>query len=268
MLKFGIAGKPSTSKNLEQGMSLLNKLELDALELQFGRGLMLGDMAIERITKAAQDNGISLSCHAPYYINLNSEKPETIEKSKKWITDTLEIAMRTDSTIIVVHAGRRDPDTPSAATPAILEGLAPVLDWMDSNGCAGPIGLETMGKERTWGGLDEIKEVCKTSKHLVPVIDFAHIHALHQGLFKTQRDYEKILTSYEETGLDFLHCHFTCIEYGEKGEKKHLPISARDPDFIPLAKAFKKKKYPITLICESPLLEKDALLLKDWFNSL
>ena len=268
MLKFGIAGKPSTSKNLEQGMTLLNKLELDACELQFGRGIMLGDKAIEKITKSAEDNGISLSCHAPYYINLNSENPETVERSRKWLMETLDVAMRTNSKMIVAHAGRVDPNDPDAATQAILDGLVPVLELMDEKGCDIPLGLETMGKPRSWGRLEEVKEVCRTSQHLAPVIDFAHIHALYNGLFKTQRDYEKVLSSYEETGMDFLHCHFTCVEYSEKGEKKHLPVDARDPDFIPLAMAFKKKGYNITMICESPLLEKDALQLKEWYESV
>lgn len=249
-------------------MAFLNKIDLDALELQFGRGLRLSDEAIERISKAAEDNGIALSAHAPYYINLNSLNPETIEKSKGWILDTVEVAQKTNASIVVVHAGRRGKEEEGDPTAIISKGFKTIMEEMEKKGWDTYIGIETMGKEGTWGTLEEIERVCRISKLFVPVIDFAHIHSLYNGHFKTQRDYEKVLQSYEELDTGFLHCHFTSVEYGPKGEKKHLPVETRDPDFLPLAKALKKKDYRVRLICESPLLEEDALQLKEWYDSV
>jgi deoxyribonuclease-4 len=268
MIEFGIAGKPRASKNLEKGMGHLRKLGLDATELPFGRGMRLSEDAIKRIGKAAQDNGIALSAHAPYFVNMNSRNPETIEKSKNWILDTMEVARKVDASIVVVHAGQRLEGDSGEATQAVKGGLLPVLEAMESRGLDIFLGIETMGKLSTWGTLEEIKDVCSLSKLFVPVVDFAHVHALHNGLFKKQRDYDNYLKSYEELDIGFLHCHFTGIEYDEKGEKKHLPVDSRDPDFLPLAKVLKKKDYRIRLICESPLLEEDALQLKEWYGSV
>jgi deoxyribonuclease-4 len=267
MIEFGIAGKPSVSKNLQQGMAYLNKIGLEALELQFGRGMRIGEDALKKITIAAHDNGIKLSAHAPYYINLNSKNPETVVKSRKWILDTVAIAQKTDSYLVVIHAGVLNDEYPDATT-RITQELRPVIEELEDAGSNILLGLETMGRDRSWGLLDEIKELCKMSKLIVPVIDFAHIHARFNGMFKTQQDYEKVLSDYDELGLGSLHAHFTSIEYGPKGEKKHLPVSNQDPPFLPLAKALKKREYPIRLICESPLLEMDALQLKEWYYSV
>jgi len=268
MLEFGVAGKPRPSKNLEQGMSFLRKNGLDALELPFGRGMRLGDEAVSRIRRAASDNNIGLSAHAPYYINLNSASPETIEKSKNWILDTCEVARKLDAYLVVVHAARRPKEGPDRATQAVKDGLAPVLEAMECRGLDQYLGIETMGSRSAWGTLEEITEVCSISKKLVPVIDFAHVHALCNGLFKRRKDYESYLKRYEEQGYGFLHCHFTGIEFDEKGEKRHLPVDSRSPDFLPLARVLKEKDYRIRIICESPLLEEDALRMREWFQSV
>jgi len=266
MIQFGTAGKPRSAKNLEKGMVVLREMGLDALELQFGRGIMLKGDTLIKISQAASDNNIRLSAHAPYYINLNSEKPETIEKSKNWILDTLETAEQAEANIIVVHAGRRNGEV--GGTPLVREGIEAVVEEYENRGYSIQLGIETMGRESTWGDLEEIKDLSREVKPVVPVIDFAHIHARYGGFYKTTSDFEKTLNSYEELGLDYLHAHFTSIEFTDKGEKRHLPVSERDPDFKLLAKLLKKKNYDIRIICESPLIEKDTRLLKDWFEEI
>lgn len=266
MIEFGTAGKPRTARNLEKGMVVLREMGLDALELQFGRGIMLKGETLMRIALAAQDNNIKLSVHAPYYINLNSEKPETIERSKNWILDTLDAAEQAEANIIVVHAGRRSGV--DGGTPLVREGIEAVVEEYEKRGYSVKLGIETMGRGSTWGDLEEIKDLAKEFKPVVPVIDFAHLHARYGGLYRTSADFEKTLSSFEELEPDYLHAHFTSIEYTDKGEKRHRPVSERDPDFKQLAKVLKKRDYDIRIICESPLIEEDTRLLKDWFEEL
>lgn len=246
-------------------MSHLRKIGLDALEVQFGRGIMLGNEAMRRIADAARDNGIKLSCHAPYYINFNSVKMETRERSSDWLIDTCTAARELGADIIIVHAGRSGSSRVEASE-AIRSGIDGAIDRLKAIGWTGHIGIETMGKASAWGELEDIKALCSMSRRLVPVIDFAHIHALYNGCYKKAKDYEATLLSYEEMDKGFLHAHFTCIEHDEKGEKRHLPVSALDPDFHPLAKVLKKRQYPIRIICESPMREKDAIILKQWYE--
>ena len=60
MIQFGTAGKPRSAKNLEKGMEVLRQMGLDALELQFGRGIMLKGDTLRKISQAASDNNIRL----------------------------------------------------------------------------------------------------------------------------------------------------------------------------------------------------------------
>jgi endonuclease IV len=41
-----------------------------------------------------------------------------------------------------------------------------------------------------------------------------------------------------------------------------LPVSSGSPPFVPLAEAWKEQGWEGRLICESPLIEKDALVLQ------
>jgi deoxyribonuclease-4 len=61
------------------------------------------------------------------------------------------------------------------------------------------------------------------------------------------------------------HFHISCIEYTDKGEKEHLPLSAKDPDMSLLAEALDGCRKDCTFICESPLLEEDALAFRKMF---
>jgi deoxyribonuclease-4 len=124
------------------------------------------------------------------------------------------------------------------------------------------LGLETMGKASTWGTLEEIASICKDRKGVAPVIDFAHIHARNNGMLKTVKDFSAILSSYEKIYKKYLHSHFTCVKYGLKGEREHSTLVAKDPDFKLLAEAIRKKRYNITIISESPILEQDSLKMR------
>jgi len=119
-----------------------------------------------------------------------------------------------------------------------------------------------MGKVSSWGTIDELKGVSKI-KGILPVMDFAHYHARYNGCLKSEGDFEGLLAEFEETNFPFLHAHYSGINYTEKGERNHLPIDDKQPDYSLLKEPIRKRKYPITLICESPILEQDALRLKE-----
>ncbi len=66
--------------------------------------------------------------------------------------------------------------------------------------------------------------------------------------------------------LSYIHSHFSCINFGPRGELNHLPLSEKKPDYKPLVKELVRRKVSITMISESPLLEKDALKVKKMFQ--
>jgi len=264
MLYFGPAGIPEGAGTSEEGIRLVRKMGLDALEVEFVRGVRMGQPEAKRLGELAAQLGVRLSAHAPYFINLNSKKPETIESSKVHILATMKAARDLDAKIIVVHAGFYSGMDSDGATGIILDGVRECREQADDEGCADVVlGLETMGKRASWGTIPEIKRVMGSVRRVAPVVDFAHMHARGQGCLRTREDFQRIIDDFEQLGAPFMHCHFTGIEYGQAGERRHLEVASAAPDFALLAPLLLGKGYDITLICESPLLEKDALLMKE-----
>ena len=80
--------------------------------------------------------------------------------------------------------------------------------------------------------------------------------------------FEKIGNELGQTALDNFHAHIAGIEYGPKGEKKHLNLEESDFNYKDLLKAFKKFDVKGAVVCESPNIEDDAKLLKEYYLSL
>jgi deoxyribonuclease-4 len=268
MIYLGPAGVPACCKTTEDAIKYIAKIGLNALEVQFVRGVKITIKSAQALSKIAEDYGVKLSAHAPYFINLNSTKKDTIKNSRIQILRTAEVADALNARIVTVHAGYYSGKPSASATAIICESIRYCADKIEQKKWDVLIGLETMGKRASWGSLDEIVDICRVVKNVVPVIDFAHIHARAKGCLKTKKDFEKVLSSYEKVSTEFLHSHFTCVNYGEKGERNHLTLAeSKEPDFNVLAPVLKSKKYDITVISESPILEQDALRMKDILGS-
>jgi deoxyribonuclease-4 len=266
MFYIGTAGVPISSKgrSTEDGIKRIAELGLNVMEVEFVRGVRMSLDTAKKVKELAESLDVKLSAHAPYYINLNSQKEETIEKSKVNIIKTAELANAMGAEVIVVHAGFYSSKSSSEATQIIAHGVKECAEQVKDKGWNVWIGLETMGKSGTWGTLDEIGEVCKIVSNVIPVVDFAHVHARDQGCLKSIKDFDELLRKYEDIFDKFLHSHFTCVNYGPKGERNHLTMEeSKEPDFEMLAPVLRKKRYDITIISESPILETDALMMKE-----
>ena len=67
--------------------------------------------------------------------------------------------------------------------------------------------------------------------------------------------------------LDDLHLHVSGINYGEKGERNHLNLADSDFQYIELIQALKDHEAKGIVICESPNLEEDALMLQGVYRT-
>ncbi len=128
------------------------------------------------------------------------------------------------------------------------------------------LGIETMGRQKQFGTLEEVAHLTEDCENIAPVIDFAHIHARTNGGIKTKDDFKKILDKFDNLNINPIHCHMTGIKYENGNEKHHLPITSNEPDFRHLAALINENNYNMTIISESPLLEQDALLFKSWLK--
>ena len=262
-IKIGISGIPISSKGADtvSGIRKIKELGLDIIEIQFVRNIYLDEKKAKIVGESARKMGITVTCHAPYYINLASARKDVQENSKRTIIRCAVIAGILGAEIVVIHPGYYSGRSPAEAYKIIEENLKEITNSYDSNV---KIGLETTGRQKSFGRADEILKLCESNEKLCPVLDLGHIHALTYGGLKTKADFRKILDMFSD--FSRIHIHISCMRYDKGNEKSHIPLSAKEPDFRHLAELLKEDKRDFTVICESPLLEHDARLFKDWLN--
>jgi deoxyribonuclease-4 len=204
----------------------------------------------------AARQGIVLSIHAPYYINFAATDPGLLAKTKKHLLDSLRAARWMGATRVVFHPGSAGPDR-GAALERAKEAVAQVIDQAaDENLDDIILAPETLGKLSYLGLLDEVLELCTLSPHMLPTVDFGHIHALTQGALTDRAAYAAVLDRVvERLGEDRtrrMHMHFSPVEFTAAGERKHWSIKdGYGPDFRPLAEELAERGYAPILICES-----------------
>ncbi len=291
-IKFGTAGVPASSlkPNTISGIARVRELGLEAMEVEFVRGVRMSNETAKKAGAAAKEHGVSLSVHAPYFVNLASEKESVIAESKQRIIDSLERGAAMGARIVVVHAGYYGKNAASSIS-MIRNACIELAEKIRNESWNIILGLETSGKQTQFGTLPEILDVCKGIKECAPVIDFAHIYARQAGhidygkVLDAAKEYEhrrstadttlcRVFTPHRRSTADttlcrvftpHLHCHFSGINYsvvseGKGNERNHEPVG--NPLFAPLAREILRRKPDMTIICESPLLEADALKMK------
>ena len=65
-----------------------------------------------------------------------------------------------------------------------------------------------------------------------------------------------------------MHIHITGIAYGPKGEKNHLNLKESDLQYEELLKSLKDFKVKGVVVCESPNIEGDALMMQKIYSRL
>ncbi|HPV66276.1 MAG TPA: TIM barrel protein [archaeon] len=286
-LYFGTAGIPGISNGVipkvkdqtTKGILEVASFDLDALEIEFVRGVYLklnNKEKLQEIRKTAEEKNILLSIHCPYYINLSSFDPEIIRNSIGYITNSLLVGQEIGSKIALFHPGYFQNQERAIVLEKISLGLEKIISELDKRGNKEKIniGLELTGKETQVGSLEDIFYFYDKYKEerVLPVIDFSHQHARKNGYFKEQKNinsfFEK-LNSYPDY-VKQMHCHMSGIEYSPKGERNHVMLEDKVNDF-PYKKILEKlveSKANGVIISESPIPHKDALLLKKEYEKI
>lgn len=257
MIKIGIAGIPHHTKGqgTEAGARYLCSIGLDAMEIQFGRNVYMTAKSAKECAEVGKECNIEFSIHAPYYINLTSKNKDTQEKSKQWILKSVRVAHNLGAGIVVFHAAREND------TELVISHMKEIKNTMSGEGISVALGLETMGDAGEFGSPEDIMEVMKQVPGTDMVIDFAHIHSRGNGALRSINDYEAVFDKIAPVKKNNFHIHFSNIEYKNSREIRHLPLDG-EPDFRQLVKVLADRKLDATIICESPLLEEDALKMK------
>lgn len=269
-LLFGISGLPlgkdDSKFTYKTGIPYLKNLGLDAMELPFVRSVNITDKNKEEVLNAKKANDFYLSAHGSYYINLNADEEEKQQQSIERIIKGAEGLKKVNGRSLIFHAGFYLKDSKEETLSTIEENLRKLpylgVDYR----------LETTGKGTQFGSLEELVELCKRVANVKLCIDFSHLHARNNGSLKTYDDFARILTYVGDNlgreALEDLHVHISGINYGLKGEKNHLPFLESDFNYKACMEAFKNFDVKGCIICESPILENDSLLIKKYYESL
>jgi len=271
MLKFGTAGLPNGVKSYEEGFELLNKLGLDSLEVEFVYGVrMKKERAIE-IGNLAKQHNLALTCHGPYYINLNAVEEEKHQASIKRVLNTIDVGTYLGAYSITFHAGFYLKQPENLVYEKIKSSLTDIIQQrpVSDRPLVSP---ELTGKATQFGSLEELLRLINDVNGLNICIDFAHLHARTLGKYNTEKEIEQVMeTIMKSTGeqtLKQLHIHMAGIDYGPKGEKKHLILGDSDLNYKAILKVLKDYEVNGIVTCESPNLQEDAMLLKETYETL
>ncbi len=264
-LLFGTAGTPISSKGNDSlsGIRRVKELGLGCMELEFVRGVKMGERTAHNVGEVAKQLDIMLSVHAPYYINLNAQG-ETLLKSKERIMNSARVGQICGAKSVVIHAGFCQGGSRQAVYEKIKNELIDIRGKLISEGVGITLRIETMGRKSQFGSLEDVLEISEVDG-VLPCIDFSHLHAL-TGKYNSREEFASVLGKVEDKigrfGLDNLHAHVSGIEYSDKGEKRHLIFAESDFKYRELARAFLDFDVGGMVICESPNIEGDALALK------
>jgi len=250
---LGPAGSPANS-TLE-GVSVVKKIGLHAMEVAFTHGIKMSPSLAEQVGEVAQKEKVKLSIHAPYYINLLSTKKETVVSSRKRIIDSLYRGHKMNATKVVFHPGYYGSNTKKEAYTKIKKELEIIQKEIKKRKWKIDMAPETMGRTFQFGHFDDTLKLAKEVKCNF-CVDVSHIYALNQGKI----DYDYIFDKISKLRKD-VHFHFQGIEFNEKGEKRHLVLNG-NPSFKEFAKKLLFTDINATIICESPVTWEDSLRMK------
>ncbi len=269
-LNFLTAGIPLRAKDYKTGFETLKELDLNGLELEFVHGVRISDTSKEFLKN--NKNGFLLTAHAPFYVNLNSKEKEKVDASIQRIIETAMMANELNGYSITYHAAFYLKEDKKTVFDKLIKRHEIIFDTLKKENNNIWVRPETTGKETQWGDIDEIIELSKIFPNMLPCVDFSHIHARTGGKFNTYDEFasifEKIGKNLGDVALNNFHAHIAGIEYTSKGEKKHLNLLESDLNYKDLLKAFKDFNIKGAVICESPNIEEDCKLLKDYYNSI
>jgi len=269
-LLFGTAGVPKSTPGTStlSGIQHIAEIGLDCLEIEFVQGVKMGSDTAKKIKEEAKKLNVKLSVHAPYFINLNSVEKGKILASQERILSSARMAEQCGASCVVIHLGFYGKNTPEQTYTKIKEGLREVASFLKSERNPVILRPETLGKKAQFGSLEEILLLSKEVDGVQPCVDFSHLHT-RSGKMNTYLEFHRILKKIElklgKKALQSMHIHISGSVYNAKGEMRHVNLEESDFRFDEWIQALQDFDVRGMVICESPVQQDDALMLKNLY---
>lgn len=273
-LLFGTAGVPNSTvkkNNPVEGVKKIHELGLDCMQLEFAHGVRMKEEISSALRKASYELGVPLTSHGPYYINLNAREQDKIDSSVERIIQTAKISDLCGAESMTFHAAFYMKDSPYDVFDLVEKSMNVIEERLSRLDIEIELRPELTGKTSQFGSLDELITLTKNVNSVKPCMDFSHLYA-RTGQYNSFEDITKVLNTLEvELGADSLknmHIHVSGISSNSKGDLKHLNLEKSDFNWKDMLRALKAKDCRGYVICNSPNLEQDAKMMKEFYQAI
>ena len=273
-LLFGTAGVPnSTAKknNPVEGVKRIHELALDCMQLEFAHGVRMKEEVSSALRKVSYELGVPLTSHGPYYINLNAREQDKIDSSVERIIQTAKISDLCGAESMTFHAAFYMKDSPYDVFDLVEKSLNVIEERLSRLDIEIELRPELTGKTSQFGSLEELISLSKSVTSCKPCMDFSHLYARTGSVNDYKGFCETLETLKSELGpksLEEMHIHISGISSNSKGDLKHLNLEKSKFNWKDLMKALKDMDCRGYVICNSPNLEVDAQMLKQYYVAL
>ncbi len=273
---FGTGGVPHSARpqSHPEAVRRLYALGLGVYEMEFVHGVRIRPQTCEEVKSAQAETGVQITAHGPYYVNLYSLEEEKRIASRKRVLDTARALAVCGGDGACFHPGFYQKRDPKETQDFIRDQIGELADVLKEEGCPVRLDPETTGKGSQFGSLQEIAEVgaALKEKNVGLTIDFAHIHARSAGANNSYEEFgeqlELLKNKMGEEVLKTMHIHLSGIAYSDKGEAHHLELDDSDMNYPDLLRALIDFGAEGRVVCESPALEYDALIMQKTYRKL
>ena len=273
-LLFGTAGVPNSTvkkNNPIEGVKQIHALDLDCMQLEFAHGVRMKEEVSSGLRKASYELGIPLTSHGPYYINLNAREQDKIDSSVERIIQTAKISDLCGAESMTFHAAFYMKDSPFDVFDLVEKSMNVIEERLGRLDIEIELRPELTGKTSQFGSLQELISLTKNVNSCRPCMDFSHLFA-RTGSYNTEAEFQEVIDTLKselgDESVGNMHIHISGISSNSKGDLKHLNLEKSDFNWRGLLDTLKKNDCRGYVICNSPNLEEDAKMLKDYYLSL
>jgi len=273
-LLFGTAGVPNSTvkkNNPVEGVKRIHELNLDCMQLEFAHGVRMKEEVSSALRKVSYELGVPLTSHGPYYINLNAREQDKIDSSVERIIQTAKISDLCGAESMTFHAAFYMKDSPYDVFDLVEKSLNVIEERLSRLDIEIELRPELTGKTSQFGSLEELISLSKSVTSCKPCMDFSHLYARTGNVNDYKGFCETLETLKSELGpnaLKEMHIHISGISSNSKGDLKHLNLEKSKFNWKDLMKALKDMDCRGYVVCNSPNLEVDASMLKQYYTAL
>ncbi len=273
-LLFGTAGVPNSTpkkNNPIEGVKTIHQLGLDCMQLEFAHGVRMKEEVSSGLRKISYELGVPLTSHGPYYINLNAREQDKIDSSVERIIQTAKISDLCGAESMTFHAAFYMKDSPYDVFDLVEKSMNVIEERLNRLDIEIELRPELTGKTSQFGSLEELISLTKNVTSCRPCMDFSHLFA-RTGKYNSKDEFKEVLSSLKqelgEEAVRNMHIHISGISSNSKGDLKHINLEKSDFNWKELIEALKEEDCRGYMICNSPNLEEDAKMLKDYYMAL